>query len=569
MKNRNRNRLLGIAAVSALAIALSVTGCQNGNAPGAELPPDPTTTATVQIPLPAAARGVGITTARDHANHFEAFFTNTQSNVVFSATAASGDSYIEINLPAATYNILLLASNDLHGQFLLASSFVLNRAITAGPVNRVVMEMASIHIGIEAPRNVTVAELFDVDLTVYTRNPLLNPSPGMMSVNVNIDGATSQGGGGSQDWQGWFGNSEGPVLGSTFPFVAPLTPRDSNITISGSFNLNLGGTHRHFWIANPDHPIFGSYFSFPITFVAGAAMPDVEIDIVWPGNEPPPPQRLPLTITGIPAQYHNARAELRLRNIQTGGTAWGNVNARGTQIRFPHFWNPAAAGDHEVKLFLLEWGGMYNIPSIAIAAAAAEIPFADFAAVQPISITVTDIPPAHNGSWVSMEIWNLDGGNSFSSDTTVTAGSATLSINRWAMPGNYALRIWGEGGSFDERHISSRALVGGENVIPFADFTVEPPISITVTGIPPAAHNGPWVNMEIRNLNGGNNFFSGSTVTAGSATFAFNIWAMPGNYEIRMRRSFFDVMGPIDIGHIPSRALVRGENAIPWSEFTD
>ena len=470
---KNRNRLLGIAAVSALAIALSATGCQNGNAPGAELPPDPTTTATVQIPLPAAARGVGITTARDHANHFEAFFTNTQSNVVFSATAASGDSYIEINLPAATYNILLLASNnECGGHFLLASSFVLNRAIAAGPVNRVVMEMASIHIGIEAPRNVTVAELFDVDLTVYTRNPLLNPGLGSLDVNVNIDGATSQGLGGS--WQQWPGNSGGTVRARTETFVAPLTPRDSDITISGSFNLNLGGNSRWFQIADPDHTIFGSYFSFPITFVAGAVMPDVEIDIVWPGNELPPPQRLPLTITGIPAQYQDRFAIVILRNIQTGVETQSDARVTGAQIRLPFFWNSAGAGDHEVTLGLREWQwggiiGMYNIPSIAITAAAPVIPFADFAVAQPISITVTGISPAHNGSWAEMEISPLQGGWSDSNSVTVTAGSATFAFNVAAMPGNYALGI--QVGFEVRGSIPSRVLVRGENVIPWSEFT--------------------------------------------------------------------------------------------------
>jgi len=134
-----------------------------------------------------------------------------------------------------------------------------------------------------------------------------------------------------------------------------------NITIEGSFGFTLGGSNRHFYFAYPDHTTLGKYFSIPIDFVSAGTLPDVAINIVWPGTETPPPARptpVSITITGMPSQQNYI--EISLRNLaDTYGvpiaSGYGNTSGNQVTITLTEYTN---GGGRE---HVFSTAGTYNI----------------------------------------------------------------------------------------------------------------------------------------------------------------------------------------------------------------
>jgi len=179
MKTNKRTawRAFGLFAIIAFA-GLAATACRS---PAGQQPePD---TVRVLIPLPGVpgGRSLGLDTAREYTNYFEVFFRGAGTPPTFhSASATLAQGSIETEVPAGTYDILLFAGHRPgNGQpLLLASSYVLNRGIVLGQVNRVEMELGTFDVGLAAPASVLPSAGFTVTVDIDTRNPLITELPG-------------------------------------------------------------------------------------------------------------------------------------------------------------------------------------------------------------------------------------------------------------------------------------------------------------------------------------------------------------------------------------------------------
>jgi len=246
--------------------------------------------ARVAILLPTApdarARGASLESAINFTNYFEVFFRRTDvvPNVIHSASAMAADGKIEVEIPAGTYDILLIAgrkegdSNSTH--LALASSYELDREIVLGPVNQVHMELATFDVNIIAPDSVNVAETFTVGVEIYTRNPLIQPGP--------IGGLDSWGG--NTVWLGTEMETSPNLWVASTSVTAPLIPTESSLCLQNTVLLLFGSHDWQWWItidvrSNWIWPeALVSYFTRPINFISGQVMPEVEIIITWPDN---------------------------------------------------------------------------------------------------------------------------------------------------------------------------------------------------------------------------------------------------------------------------------------------
>ena len=181
MKNAwTLRRTIGFVAVVML-IGIAATAC-NVRSPMEEPQPHPYA-ARVVISLPDApdGRSLGLATVRAYTNYFQVFFRGTGVPATFhSASATLEQGRIETDVPAGTYDILLLAGHrrgNGSAPLLLASSYVLGREIVFGQVNRIYMRLATFDVSISAPGNVAPLANFSVAVEVDTGNPLVTGLP--------------------------------------------------------------------------------------------------------------------------------------------------------------------------------------------------------------------------------------------------------------------------------------------------------------------------------------------------------------------------------------------------------
>jgi len=364
-------KFLAFLPVVSFALALLFLGCKNpsvpdglGVDPSNPNPPVPEGMARVIIPLPSSAPlarlGVPIKEAEQFADRYDVFFTNKSAGNVIEASAAKGKESIIVEIPEGTYDILLLAVESKRGgsPLLLASSYVLNRSVSLATENKVEMTMASIHLEIAAPLKTPVLAEYDVGFTFNPQNPLLT-SPN--SINFSVNNAQHQG----NQWE-TYPAKVGIQYGYDVTLEAPLNTgiseivfSEASVTVKGS-----GNQDKRYRFADASHSELGKYFRTAIEFVKAGDFPELEITIVYPTEETPPPPRplaVRFTLTGIPAQYQNlyqSGGSLSLsllspdgKTVATGqatsGTTMSFLLRTGTEYNAPIF---TATGDHKAVL---------------------------------------------------------------------------------------------------------------------------------------------------------------------------------------------------------------------------
>ena len=348
--------IFGMVLAFALVSCAPITGPETG-----ETPPDPNAAATVVIPLPnAATRGLSITEAQTHAEYYEVFLTRTSPSAAsYSGSASKEARSITLeNIPVGTYDIVLIATDkdpDGYGgsPLLLASSYVREQSIVTGS-NTITMTMASMYVNVEVSKTVPVSSSYTVKLTVSTQNPLLAFEQGL---NIRVNGTEIS----SNGWWTFADKDGGTQYGYDINLTAPNQVRSEDITIRGGFFIKLDGSDRYFNFADSDHTTLGKYFSIPIDFVSAGTLPDVAINIVWPGTETPPPARptpVSITITGMPSQQNYI--EISLRNLaDTYGvpiaSGYGNTSGNQVTITLTEYTN---GGGRE---HVFSTAGTYNI----------------------------------------------------------------------------------------------------------------------------------------------------------------------------------------------------------------
>lgn len=246
--------------------------------------------AKVIIPLPEAsrARAVGLINAKNYTNFYQVVFRkdNDGNPIFYQTTAMASEGKIEINIPTGIYDILLLAGcrPDGNTPLLLASSYILDRSIVLDQVNEINMVLATIDIDIVAPNNVSLAQQFNFEIKIETKNTIINEN-GLLYVYY-FDGVSSMNAGSSVLKVSDTTNEVDLIEKNIFMFkntaVAPLNPSTGSIRISSTFyvynNNNLGNWR----IADYNFPDLGSYFEKSINFIDGQVMPEVIMNITWP-----------------------------------------------------------------------------------------------------------------------------------------------------------------------------------------------------------------------------------------------------------------------------------------------
>jgi hypothetical protein len=165
-------------------VVLCLIGCNLAVDPTPqEEPPVDTNLTKVVIPLPTnEERSISLGETKTLTNFYEAAFkrTDTGTAVYYNASASTIENQIEIDVPAGTYDILILAGNtylsngSIVEKHLLASAYVQNKALVTGIVNTVNMELALVDFSWTFPDNVPVGESFTGSLLVNLKNPFIS-----------------------------------------------------------------------------------------------------------------------------------------------------------------------------------------------------------------------------------------------------------------------------------------------------------------------------------------------------------------------------------------------------------
>jgi len=259
-------------------------GEQDAGAPNPDL-------ARVVIPLPTAtnpmARGVELGSARYYTNYFEVTFRriDIQPNAFHTTSASAAAGEIVVEIPAGTYDILLLAgySSGVRNM-LLASSYVLGREIVLGSVNQIQMQLAIFDVNIIAPNNVNVNEPFTVSVEMYTKNPMIGQGSWHLQGSWYSGWVASAGFSNGHYIAGeWFANTPN-LWTSSASITAPMVPTGA------SFRIEIFVHLFNYWGANISSiswmmpETLAPYFTRSINFIYGQTMPEVEIEITWPDN---------------------------------------------------------------------------------------------------------------------------------------------------------------------------------------------------------------------------------------------------------------------------------------------
>ena len=222
--------------------------------------------------------------------------------------------------------------------------------------------------------------------------------------------------------------------------------------------------------------------------------------------------------------------------------------------------------------------GAYSAPSVSITAGANTIPFSDFSAVEPITITVTGIPSRYIGAGGSI-VLNTAGIFDWVADDWVQPIAASSSFRLFAMPGIYDIGLGfefevGDDWDFTIYSLSRRNITAGTNTIPFSAFSRVPQMSITVTGIPERyIGNGDWVEMGTMLAQPETEIWiAGAWASPRSSSIRMNLWDMndwpfntPGTYDVHLSVWW---SGGEAFYLAPSRRITTGNTTIPFSAFT-
>ena len=289
-----------------------------------------------------------------------------------------------------------------------------------------------------------------------------------------------------------------------------------------------------------------------------------------PTPAPAPAVPITVTITGIPSRYHDSWGEFSLRHPGTGsGAGWDEVRVEGASASFSFV---AVPGNFSLFLWLGNGSSSeYFIASRNITAGANTVPISAFTPLEDVTITVTGIPGRYIGSVdANMRLMHPGTFNHMSGRwSDISSSSATFWMR--AVPGTYDvhLRFWYNN---VRRAYSAPSvnITAGTNTIPFSDFSVVEPITITVTGIPSryiGEGGGIYLNTPGIVDRVAEDWVWSRSIAASSS---FTLFAMPGTYDVALWFEF--EVGDDDwdfaLYSVSRRNITAGTNTIPFSAFS-
>jgi len=430
-KQKSLFKLLSVAAMSAIAIAvLALTGCPNGNDPGAGPGPGQ---GPGQV-APAVLITVTITgiPSRYHDSWGSLSLQHPETGsfvdwAYVSRVEGSSASFAFIAIPGAY---------GLHLQLGYSDYFIASRNITVGA--------DTIPLSAFTP-------LEEVSITV---TDIPNRYIGGVEGNMRLKhpGTLNQ-------------------MSGTWSRISSSSATFTMRALPGTYDVHLRFSYRGSLLR---------VYSAPLANIAvgGNTIPFTAFEIFEP---------VTITITGIPGRYAGGEGSI---GLHTPGFTdwlvhdWGPIE--GSSATFTVF---AMPGTYDVSLYFEfetddDWDSvlLYSVSRRNITAGANTIPFSDFSRVPQMTITVTGIPDRYigNGNWVDADIrlappstenWLAFGwASSRGSSVTMTLWSNV----EWMFntPGTYDIHLrfrWSGG----ESHylVSSRNITAGNTTIPFGDFT--------------------------------------------------------------------------------------------------
>ena len=258
-------------------LSFMLVGCNNLNT---DLPDDPTLTKVV-IPLPKSsnARAIGLDSTKELTNYFEVFFRRTdgETNIYYSVSATIEEGQIEINIPAGTYDILLLAGNYTT---VLASGYVIDEEIVLGQVNQITMVLDTFDVDLNVPNTVEVGSSFNVDLEINTKNPFIDLLSSPLRLRYSYPS--------EMDPYLYYldvVSSENNIFKYRCSITAPLVPTELEDAVGlyeRCYIIPFGqDIFSNWYIASASN----NYYNESINFVSGQGMPEVEINITWIDEE--------------------------------------------------------------------------------------------------------------------------------------------------------------------------------------------------------------------------------------------------------------------------------------------
>ena len=283
-------------------------------------------------------------------------------------------------------------------------------------------------------------------------------------------------------------------------------------------------------------------------------------------------EEISINITGIPSQYVNRDVEIILMRPGTMDRVAGDDRWAGSPS--VTFTMRAIPGTYDIFLRFWGDGNVYSISSRNINAGANNIPFASFARVDPITITVTGIPNRYIDGYGTV-LLNTPGLVDWLADSWARIDGSSATFPLFVFPGVYDVVLFFEdyeGWGLSLYSVPSRTITDGNNAIPFSAFAPVESIAITVTGIP-GQYMGNYMDIALRSGALGV-AYRGTVVRGSSATMSFLwdentdwVFNTPGTYELSLyfRDHNQNLVGRYQIS---SRNITAGDNSIPLSAFT-
>ena len=297
-----------------------------------------------------------------------------------------------------------------------------------------------------------------------------------------------------------------------------------------------------------------------------------------------PLEQVSITVTGIPDRYIGSGSNQisgGMSMMRPGTFAWQGSSSATISGASATFTTSIVPGSYDVHLRFRDhnWNIIryYSAPSRNIAAGTNTVPFSYFAVVEPITVTLTEIPSRYinDADVVAVDmVLNTPGLFDWIADSDwVEPESSSVAFTLFAPPGIYTVALSIEG-VYDSWVYSApaRNIAAGTNAIPFSAFTTPPSISITVTGIP-SEYIGREKDIILAFPNTNVRVADGRIypITGASATIdffrRFDGWGFntAGTYGVYLR--LWSENGTTEY-FIPSRHLNVGSNTIPFSAFT-
>jgi hypothetical protein len=231
--------------------------------------------ATVRVLLPSknARDLIDIDDAISQSTLFSVKLTRINgSGGSWRASATTKDEFLEIYVPAGTYDIVMCAGAG--SSFLLATGYVQNREIVLGSINTVNITLRSLDITIQAPDSVEIGVDFNVTVILDFKNPLIDVNRPRITVSSTDDPVKFQ----SFEMSNTSSVNEGTTNTFVCSHIAATYAGSGILTfyLDVDDSINIDGID--WYIRN------NNLLNIPITFYDGNGIPRVAINATW-GND--------------------------------------------------------------------------------------------------------------------------------------------------------------------------------------------------------------------------------------------------------------------------------------------